>query len=134
MWLRGLAVFLALPAAAAAQNVNTENGQDLFQTYCWQCHGEDGTGGGPMAEMISVSTPDLTTIAARNNGTFPVFAVAEKVDGRSPVLAHGGAMPLFGPVFDAAQSVALQSETGQPVLVSQPLADLIGYLQTIQTE
>lgn len=134
MLKKGLCFLLMLPVSALAQSPNPDAGKDLFRTYCWQCHGENATGGGPMAEMIAVSTPDLTQLSARNEGVFPSFSVAEQIDGRAPLLAHGGVMPIFGPALESVQSVAIPTENGQPMIVSLPLADLLTYLEAIRVE
>ena len=87
-----------------------------------------------MAEMLAISTPDLTELAKQNDGRFPTDSVAMKIDGRSQMLAHGGDMPIFGPALDSDPSVALRLESGQPMMVAQPLANLIEYLKSIQSE
>jgi len=126
-------ILAAIPAAGTqAQELDKSEGRDLFMTYCWQCHGLDATGDGPMAEMLAIPTPDLTALAARNGGSFPVVAVATKIDGRSPMLAHGGDMPLFGPVLASDQNVALVTPDGQRMMTGLPLANVIAYLASIQ--
>jgi len=104
---RGLLLAVATAGMASAQEVNISGGQDLYNTYCWQCHGQDATGDGPMAEMLSIVTPDLTKLSARNDGTFPTEAIARQIDGRAPLLAHGGEMPIFGPFLNSDQNVDL---------------------------
>lgn len=118
---------------AVAQEVDPEFGRELFQTYCWQCHGSDATGDGPMAEMLAISTPDLTQLSARNSGNFPTAKTAQKVDGRAPLLAHGGDMPIFGPVLESDQTIPLRLSDGQPMILPMPLADLVAYLKSIQS-
>ncbi len=56
-----------------------------------------------------------------------------KIDGRLPIKAHSY-MPVFGPTLDDDQFVALALPSGQLMMVSQPLADLIIYLQSIQAQ
>ena len=85
-----------------------------------------------MAEILAINTPDLTGLATRNGGEFPTGAVAMKIDGRTPVLAHGGDMPLFGPFFESGQSVFVRLPSGQSMMMSQSLADLVSYLETMQ--
>jgi mono/diheme cytochrome c family protein len=130
------AVFLALVFASSvhAQEVDTDAGRDLYMTYCWQCHGLNAEGNGPMAEMLAIQTPNLTRIAERNNGEFPTAVVAAKIDGRSPLLAHGGEMPIFGPALEADQHVVLSLKSGQPMMTALPLANVVVYLESIQAE
>ena len=121
---------LSLPAPVLAQDAMT--GGMLYADFCAVCHGADATGGGPMAEALTVAPPDLTMLAAE--GAFPVLRVAGQIDGRDPLLAHGGAMPLFGPWFEGqGADVALPGPGGQPVMMSQPIADLIAYLMEVQS-
>ncbi len=132
--IRGIALAALTSGAAIAQDLNVQDGNDLYRTYCWQCHGFEATGDGPTAEMLAIRTPDLTKLAARNDGVFPTELVAQQVDGRSPVLAHGGEMPIFGPALDSDKQIALSLPSGQPMMTGVPLASLIAFLQTIQVE
>ncbi len=132
--IRGIALAALTSGAAIAQDLNVQDGNDLYRTYCWQCHGFEATGDGPMVEMLAIRTPDLTKLAARNDGVFPTELVARQVDGRSPLLAHGGEMPIFGPALDSDKQIALSLPSGQPMMTGVPLASLIAFLETIQVE
>ena len=134
MIVRAILAAMTLAGAAFAETPDPEAGQSLFTTYCVQCHGFDAKGTGPMASALSIAPPDLTGLSARNGGAFPIEAVATQIDGRMPLLAHGGEMPLFGPVFESDQNVALQLPSGQPMMMGLPLADLIVYLQSVQAQ
>ncbi len=127
-----LAATLAMAAGPVwAQESGAGEGRDLFLYFCAECHGKDAASQGPMAEMMALQPPDLTRLAARNNGAFPVEAVAKQIDGRQPVAAHGD-MPVFGPSLDEDQYVALALPNGQPMMVPQALGSLITYLQSVQ--
>ena len=134
MFLRVVISVLSLAGPTIAQDVNNESGRDIFMSYCWQCHGMDASGNGPMAEMLAIDTPDLTLLSERNGGVFPVAHVAMRIDGRAPLLAHGGEMPIFGPYLESDQSVALRLPTGQPMIVGRPLADVLTYLESVQAD
>ena len=125
---------ITLAGAALAQTPDPEAGWAIFTTYCVQCHGFDAKGAGPMVGALTKGPPDLTSLSARNGGVFPLEAVATQIDGRMPLLAHGGEMPLFGPVFESDQNVALPLPSGQPMMMGLPLADLIIYLQSVQEQ
>ncbi|MEM8823462.1 MAG: cytochrome c [Pseudomonadota bacterium] len=126
-----LAAFFALPAAAQEANLVAE-GALIFGNHCATCHGVDGAGGGPMALVLAVDVPDLTGLAARAGGTFPHFDVVAKIDGRDPVISHGGAMPVWGPVFDGVESAFVRTEAGQPIVTSVPIAALVAWLEGVQ--
>lgn len=129
--LRLACAALALAASGHAQSVDAdpEEGRALFLAYCSACHGMDATGNGPMAEIVAVETPDLTALATEDG--FPIPEIAAQIDGRNPVLAHGGQMPLFGRFFEG-EDVLLQLPSGQLMATSRPIADLLAYLESIQ--
>jgi mono/diheme cytochrome c family protein len=115
---------------AVAQDAGA--GATLYADFCAVCHGVAGLGDGPMADALTVAPADLTVLQAE--GEFPVLRVARQVDGRDPLLAHGGEMPLFGPWFEGdGADVAMPGPGGQPVMLSRPIADLIAYLMEIQS-
>ena len=76
-------------------------GDNLYKTYCASCHGEDAKGNGPMAVWLKVEPADLTRIAARNGGNFPLARVDRIISGQEPLPSGHGtrAMPIWGPVF-----------------------------------
>ncbi|WP_068116055.1 c-type cytochrome [Tropicimonas marinistellae] len=134
--MRVILVLLATASANAVsgQVTDPDVGREIYLSYCVQCHGFDAEGAGPMAEILAVETPDLTLLAKRNEGFFPTSEVAMKIDGRAQVLAHGGDMPLFGPLFDAGPTVTIRLSSGQPMMMSRTLADLVSYLETLQAQ
>lgn len=134
MHLRTIVVALTLAGSASAQEVDLQAGRDLYMAHCWQCHGQDATGNGPMAEMLAIATPDLTRLASRYNGVFPLDAVARQIDGRDGLLSHGGEMPIFGPFLDTGKAVALRLPSGQLMMTGLPLANVIVYLESLQVE
>jgi mono/diheme cytochrome c family protein len=52
------------------------SGGEIFKSYCSTCHGSDAKGKGPMAAVLKVPPPDLTTLSRRNNGKFPEDHIA----------------------------------------------------------
>lgn len=127
-----LVVFLSLSAfAAQAEEGDIEAGAGEFLSFCATCHGDTAKGGGPMANVLRVAPPDLTRLKANNAGVFPTIRVAYRIDGRDLLAAHGGPMPLFGRLFEG-ESVMVEGETGQPVLIARGIADIIAWLKTVQ--
>lgn len=126
-----LLVLLAAPAAAQDPLPGAEEGGALFASHCAVCHGADATGGGPMAPLLSVPPPDLT--ALRGDDGFPRFWVMRRIDGRDPFLAHGGPMPVWGDELDGPR-IMVDGPGGQPILVSETVAALTAWLESVQAD
>ena len=131
MRLIPLVLALGLSAPVVAQDV--EQGEALFGFYCATCHGNSATGNGPMSPSLVVAPADLTTLTAGNDGVFPTTRVVMRIDGRDPLVSHGSMMPVYGDFFEGTD-VATKAETGQPIMTSQPIVDLLAYLESIQKE
>ena len=127
LWLAAMAA--ATPPAAAQ---DAEAGAQLYADFCAVCHGEDGRGNGVMTDVLTVRPANLTGL--QGAGAFPTLQVVRQIDGRDPMLAHGGEMPLFGQWFQGdGADVAMAGPGGQPILMSRPIADLVAYLMEIQS-
>ena len=113
------------------QSLQLRAGQALFAQHCATCHGADATGAGPMAPSLLVQPKDLTELAARNADVFPVARVVHRIDGRDPLVSHGSAMPVYGNFFEG-DDTALKLDTGQPIMTSRSIADLVVFLKAIQ--
>jgi mono/diheme cytochrome c family protein len=108
-----LAAALVSGSPAGAQDVPpvltaSLTGKDSFDTYCAPCHGTAGRGDGPVAAALKTRPADLTSLARRNNGSFPRERVRDFVTGtgRTPA-AHGTSdMPVWGPLFRTFESDA----------------------------
>ncbi len=98
MVLLGTVTFGVSTMAIAAEALDV--GKREYDASCANCHGLDGKGGGSFAQMLQVSMPDLTTLAKRNGGVFPVARVYNVIDGREEIKAHGTReMPIWGKHF-----------------------------------
>ena len=86
----------ASPAQRAADRLYS--GAALYKTYCAACHGPEAKGNGPMASTLKIPPADLTRIAARSGGTFPLMRIQRIISGEEERRGHG-AMPAWGPVF-----------------------------------
>jgi mono/diheme cytochrome c family protein len=79
------------------KNLMLSLGEREFATHCAVCHGLEGRGDGPAAKALRTAPADLTRIAERRAGDFPYGEIAEKIDGRFEVTAHGTReMPVWG--------------------------------------
>jgi len=125
-----LATGVAFVAAAGdSGSAGAELGRQLYADNCAACHGRYGGGDGPVAGALVVAPPDLTQLAARNGGEFPVRVVAEYIDGRKSVVAHGTrSMPVWGMEFwlQAGADDAAEAE------VETKIDTLVGYIASMQ--
>lgn len=100
-------------------------GTDIYRAYCASCHGRDATGNGPVAPALNSKVPDLTTIAQRNGGLFPVARVRKIIAGDEVIIAHGSReMPIWGPIFHQVEEDRDYGEVR--------LQNVTEYLQTLQ--
>lgn len=127
-----LCAAFALAAAPLAAE-DPEAGQALYRTHCASCHGIDAMGQGPMRGVLTIKPTDLTALSAGNGGVFPLERVVKRIDGRDPLVAHGSPMPVYGDFFEGGASVALKTPSGQPIMTSAPVADLVAWLRSVQS-
>jgi mono/diheme cytochrome c family protein len=125
-----MASAIVTPATAFTQRAAT--GAEEFGMSCAVCHGADGRGDGPLAHILTVKPADLTTLAKRNGGTFPLEKVVETIDGRTLVSGHGTrAMPVWGTRYE--EDVAKQyGPYGSESVVKTRIKALADYLESIQ--
>jgi mono/diheme cytochrome c family protein len=101
--LGGLAVAKSSRNDKAKERVpiNSIQGPVLFKAYCASCHGIGGKGDGPMAMSLKVKPADLTRIAERNGGVFPLMRIEKIISGEEQrPYGHGTSeMPVWGPIF-----------------------------------
>jgi mono/diheme cytochrome c family protein len=121
----------ALSARAEESSVALRRGAELYAVHCATCHGIEATGRGPMAGVLVIAPSDLTALSAA--GVFPVERVVRRIDGTDPLVSHGSAMPVYGPFFEG-KGRALRLPDGRQIMTSQPIADLLAYLETLQSK
>ena len=120
-------VFLVAGFGVAAAD---DTGRAEYMESCAVCHGESGTGDGPLAQYITLNVPDLTMIQANNDGVFPMLNVIHTIDGRMSASAHGGPMPTWGDRY--TEDAAGAGEYGSEAIVRSRILSLAYYLETIQ--
>jgi mono/diheme cytochrome c family protein len=114
-WLTLVGLVIGHTASVWAQDGDA--GKSAYLSSCAPCHGSDAKGDGFLNSVLKVSAPDLTRLAKRNDGDFPIAAVTEIIDGRTFVAAHGTReMPIWG--FDA--------------MVRSRISIIVDYLNRIQ--
>lgn len=127
----GAALLLhGLATSAGAQDFSDYSGAELYQRFCASCHGTTAQGDGPVASVLNVAVPDLTRLAVRHRGIFPVEQVRRIVDGRDIPAAHGARrMPIWGYEFAAASISDPEAGAEQ---ASKLIDRLMEFLRSIQ--
>lgn len=128
----------AMPALAVAQEFGVKRGEREYMVACAGCHGDTGKGTGPIAQLLKIETPDLTTITKRSGGgAFPYRNTTLVIDGRNEIRAHGGDMPVWGDRFQVSvtrpDSPWASPDFVEMVTMGRILA-LVQYLESIQEE
>ncbi|WP_252737724.1 cytochrome c [Citreicella sp. C3M06] len=126
-----LAVVLGVTASVATAQ-DADIGRALYQRHCATCHGLEGRGEGPMAGAMVIKPVNLTELLIRNGGVFPMERVVMRIDGRDPLVSHGSPMPVYGDYFERAFDVPIKTPSGQPLLASRAVIDLVAYLYELQ--
>lgn len=127
------AVAFALPVSGADK---VDIGKIEYDQSCATCHGLDGKGKGSFSQALQISMPDITTLAKRNGGVFPVARVYEVIDGREQVKAHGTKeMPIWGKHFSLSAAPRYDDYAYNPeAAVRGRILALIDYLYRLQGE
>ena len=92
-----------------------KKGEMLYGDLCWQCHGKQGLGDGPMAKALSVSPPPLAGMSSKKHSK--MIAIVQ--NGKA-------AMPAYAELIDKHDTKkilqwlsALDSKTGEPKKASK---------------
>jgi mono/diheme cytochrome c family protein len=107
---------------------DVHDGQKYFARYCASCHGSSGTGDGPVAKSLSKPPANLRLLSDKYGSPLPAARIAQLIDGRDAVRAHGTAdMPVWG---ERLYSMG-QGERGE-VGISEIIGKIVAYLDSIQ--
>ena len=101
-----------------------------YVSACAACHGVDGRGDGPIAELLTIKVPALTGLSAANEGAFPMLKVIHAIDGRQSIRGHGNPMPIWGQQFEV-EAEGYGPYGGEAVVRGRVLS-IAYYLETIQ--
>lgn len=131
-----LLVALVASGSVLAQGAG-DPGKREFNSNCATCHGLSGKGDGPMQAVLSVKPADLTTIARKNNGVFPVARLRTVIDGRMEVNSHGSrTMPVWGDDYSEQAGTAWPNHMDVPynpeIFVRSRIMALVDYIARLQ--
>ncbi|MEH6647761.1 c-type cytochrome [Sulfitobacter sp.] len=119
--------FLVVGASVEAQSV----GELLFKKNCVSCHGVTGQGDGPLSARLGTAPADLTQIAARRDGVWPMLEVMSILDGYLKASNPREDMPIFEGFLDD-NMVEFDTGNGLPTLVPIKLVEIANYLESLQ--
>lgn len=140
------------PSTALAQNPEQRRdaqrlqaqdfGQREFNANCAACHGMDAKGRGPVAGFLTKNPPDLTTVAKRNGGVFPMDRLYRVVDGTElPEGAQAGGphgsreMPIWGRDYRVRDAEYFGDAPYNPdAMVRGRILALLEYLNRMQVK
>lgn len=135
-FLLSLMVALLLAACAEPQEPATVDEADVvatgriaYLTFCLNCHGESGTGDGPLTELIEIEPGDITQLASAHNGVFPAEYVAEVIRGSEQEIA--GHVSREMPVWYTVWSEQYEGPDKEKTIERQ-VQELVSYLGSIQ--
>jgi mono/diheme cytochrome c family protein len=125
---------IGVTSGAALAQAKVDLGKREFDAKCAVCHGKDGKGLGPYAEQLKRTLPDLTTMARRNGGVFPVSKTYDTIEGAGP--GHGTRdMPVWGLDYTIQATEALPDlPYNQAIYVRTRIMALLEYLNQIQVK
>lgn len=115
---------LALLAACAPED-RPAAGRAAFEANCAGCHGTDAQG-------AFAGVPDLTRLASRAGGQFPMALVLRRVDGYARGLNEPpSTMPEMGHLLDG-RLVRVDLGDGRTTMTPAALAAIAGHLRDLQ--
>jgi mono/diheme cytochrome c family protein len=129
---RALVAALALASAGVMAQQRVDMGKREYDNNCAACHGSSGKGNGPYAELLRKSPPDLTMMAKRNGGVFPMSRAYEVIEGAG--VGHGTRdMPIWGQDYSVKAAEYYMDVPYNPeAYVRTRILALVEYLNRLQ--
>ena len=134
-WARqALVAAFALGAGAVMAQQRVDMGKREYDNNCAACHGASGKGNGAYADLLKKSPPDLTTMARRNGGVFPMARAYDVIEGAG--VGHGTRdMPIWGQDYSVkAAEYYMDVPYSQEAYVRTRILALVEYLNRLQTK
>jgi mono/diheme cytochrome c family protein len=127
-----LCVLALLLAGATSDSeprqTDTHPGQEHFMRYCSACHGADGAGRGPVANVMQPRPADLTRLYLKYGQPLSASLV-DYIDGRKMPRAHGTSdMPVWGERLYEE----LPADVGREIARRGTIWLIVDFLETLQ--
>lgn len=117
--------------SAGAQVIDEYSGEETYMRFCAACHGESGTGDGPVASGLPIAVPDLTRLRQLSGDKFEEDLLRKIIDGREVVVVHGTRyMPVWGYEFWVEEGADEEARERVETIVD----NLVEYLRSIQVD
>jgi mono/diheme cytochrome c family protein len=128
-----LVLLAAVPFVSAAEDA--QPGEHLYLRYCSACHGAQAKGDGIAGSLMHPHPADLTQLASRYGGEYPLDLVVRSIDGRQALRAHGeAAMPVWGEVLSEEYGAKSKQHPAIERRVQGRILAIAEYLRTIQVK
>ena len=130
-----IALTLLAPVTLASAAGDAEPGRQLYLRYCSACHGQQAKGDGIAGSLMQPRPADLTRLASRYGGEFPLEQVVRTIDGREALRAHGEpTMPVWGEVLSEELGSKDKQRPAIERRVQGRIFSIAEYLRTVQVE
>jgi hypothetical protein len=118
-------------ADTGPEEVARAEGESLFAANCAACHGPNGQGDGLAVAGLSTQSADLTLIAERRDGVWPMLEVMSIIDGYTKSTTPREDMPVITSLTEGPE---LEFDTGNGQVVTAParLVALTRFIESIQ--
>ncbi len=135
----GIGLIMSMGSAQALdEEAQLKLGENEFISSCAACHGADGKGKGPVAEVLSTKPSDLTQITNNFSGQFPDEHIYKVIDGREMINPHGDKqMPIWGHRYIAEAHVLANQvphDVDAQALRFGRIISLVRYVESIQAK
>lgn len=110
---------------APAPSTSAASGSEMFTAYCASCHGSDAKGGGPAAAALKQKPADLTLLAQKNGGKYPVGLLPTTLADVNANVHGSREMPIWGPVFSSVSH-------NDPMVVKLRIDNISRYIESLQ--
>lgn len=130
-WLIWALCTIVWATDASSESQDTD-GRTVYVEYCAACHGIEGRGDGPSSDGLATKPADLTRIAARRDGVWPMLEVMSIVDGYTGLTNPRENMPVIADII-AGPMVDFDPGNGLITQVPARLIAVVEYLESIQS-
>jgi mono/diheme cytochrome c family protein len=134
IWRQLMLLAVAFGCAGVMAQGRTDLGKREYDANCAVCHGKTGKGDGPYADLLRKPATDLTNMARRNGGIFPLARAYEVIEGSG--VGHGTRdMPVWGQDYNVKAAEYYMDVPYDPqAYVRGRILALVEYLNRIQVK